>query len=127
MKKNLRLLLLTVLGCWMAGSAWAEDHYLVGGCTASGWESGDWQRSPVAMVNVADNVWVWAGKLTVGDGDNGRFKIPNSGGGWDGYWAPEQGTVLGTEEKDLSTSSEGDNKYCVAEEGIYKVLSTSRP
>lgn len=110
----------------MAGSAWAEDHYLVGGCTASGWESGDWQRSPVAMVNVADNVWVWAGKLTVGDGDNGRFKIPNSGGGWDGYWAPEQGTVLGTEEKDLSTSSEGDNKYCVAEEGIYKVtINTS--
>ena len=27
--KNLKLLLLTVLGTWMAGSAMAEEHYLV--------------------------------------------------------------------------------------------------
>ena len=55
----------------------AEDHYLVGGCTASGWNAGAFNRSPVAMVNVSENVWVWAGKLTIGDGDDGRFKIPD--------------------------------------------------
>ena len=104
----------------------AEDHYLVGGCTASGWESGEWKRTPVAMVNVGENVWVWAGKLTVGEGDNGRFKIPNSADGWDGYWAPEQGTVLTSEWSDLSTNGSGDYKYCVAEEGIYRVtINTS--
>ena len=78
------------------------------------------------MVNVAANEWVWAGKLTVGEGDDGRFKIPNSANGWDGYWAPEQGTVLTNEWSDLSTSGDGDYKYCVAEEGIYKVtINTS--
>lgn len=99
----------------------AEDHYLVGGCTASGWNAGAFNRSPVAMVNVSDNVWVWAGKLTIGDGDDGRFKIPDSDGGWDGYWAPAQGTVLTSEWSDLSTNSSGDYKYCVAEEGVYRV------
>lgn len=121
MKKNLKLFLLTVLGTWMAGNAMADDHYLVGGCTASGWNAGEWQRTPVAMVNVSENVWVWAGTLTVGDGDNGRFKIPNSGDGWDGYWAPAQGTVLTSEWSDLSTNGSGDYKYCVSKEGIYRV------
>ena len=121
MKRGFRILVLLVLGLWTGGNAMAEDHYLVGGCTASGWNAGAFNRSPVAMVNVSDNVWVWAGKLTIGDGDDGRFKIPDSDGGWDGYWAPAQGTVLTSEWSDLSTNSSGDYKYCVAEEGVYRV------
>ena len=121
MKRVFRILVLLVLGLWTGGNAMAEDHYLVGGCTASGWNAGAYNRSPVAMVNVSENVWVWAGKLTTGDGDDGRFKIPDSDGGWDGYWAPAQGTVLTSEWSDLSTNSSGDYKYCVAEEGVYRV------
>ncbi len=73
------------------------------------------------MVNVAENVWIWCGKITTGEGDAGRFKIPNSNDGWEGYWAPAQGTVLTSEWSNLSTNGTGDYKFCVAEEGIYKV------
>lgn len=126
MRKNLKLFLLTVLGTWMAGSAMAEEHYLVGGCTDSGWETGSYHRIGVAMMRVNTDTWVWYGKLTTGEGDNGRFKIPNSIGGWDGYWAPAQGTVLTSEWSDLSTSGDGDYKYCVSEAGLYKVtINTS--
>ena len=117
----MRLLLLAALASWTAGSAWADSHYLVGGCTASGWSAGEYNRSAVAMMNVSDNVWIWTGRLTIGDGDDGRFKIPNGPDGWDGYWAPAQGTVLTSEWSALSTDGAGDYKYCVAEEGIYKV------
>lgn len=120
-KSKIKTILIALLLASTANSAWAEDHYLVGGCTASGWNTSEYTRSPVAMVNVSDNVWVWSGKLTVGEGDDGRFKIPNSANGWDGYWAPAQGTILTSEWSDLSTNSSGDNKYCVAEEGIYRV------
>lgn len=100
----------------------AEEHFLVGGCTASGWNSGLWQRSQVQMVKVGDtSEWICCLKLTVADGDDGRFKIPNSAGGWDGYWAPAQGTVLTPEWSDMSTNGSGDYKWCVAEEGIYLV------
>lgn len=126
MKKSIKLLLLTVLGTWMAGSAWAEEHYLVGGCTDSGWNAGSYHRIGVAMMKVNSDTWVWYGKLTTGEGDNGRFKIPNSIGGWDGYWAPAQGTVLTSEWSDLSTSGDGDYKFCVGEAGLYKVtINTS--
>ncbi len=121
MKKNLKLFLLTVLGTWMAGSAWADEHYLVGGCTDSGWNTGENTRSTVAMMQVSNDVWVWCGKLTTGEGDNGRFKIPEGADSWNGYWAPAQGTVLTSEWSSLSTSGDGDYKYCVAEEGYYKV------
>ncbi|MBQ9668466.1 MAG: SusF/SusE family outer membrane protein [Prevotella sp.] len=117
MKKLLAFMVLSVF----ALTANAEDHYLVGGCTPSGWSSGAWERSAVAMVNIAADEWIWTGKLTVADGDDGRFKIPNSAGGWDGYWAPEQDYLLTEEWADLSTSGDGDYKYRVAEEGIYKV------
>ena len=117
MKKLLTLMALSAL----ALTASAEDHYLVGGCTPSGWTGGEWERSAVAMVNVAPYTWIWTGKLTVAEGDDGRFKIPDSAGGWDGYWAPEQDCLLTDEWTDLSTSGEGDFKYRVAEEGIYKV------
>lgn len=121
MKRTIKLLLLAVLGTWMAGSAMADEHYLVGGCTDSGWNTGENTRSTVAMMQVSDDVWVWCGKLTTGEGDNGRFKIPDGAGSWNGYWAPAQGTILTSEWSDLSTNSDGDNKYCVAEEGYYKV------
>jgi hypothetical protein len=126
MKRNVKLFLLSAVCMLTAGNVWAEDHYLVGGCTASGWNSGEWQRTPVAMVNVAENVWVWSGTLSVADGDNGRFKIPNQAEGWDGYWAPNQGTVLTSEWSDLSTNGNGDYKYCVSEAGVYRVtINTS--
>lgn len=121
MKQNFKLFLLTVLGIWMAGSAWAEEHYLVGGCTDSGWETGSYHRIGVAMQKINSDTWVWYGKLTVGEGDNGRFKIPNGIGSWDGYWAPSQGTVLTSDWSDLSTNGSGDYKFCVSEEGLYKV------
>jgi hypothetical protein len=112
---------MALLMCLGSTTAKAEDHLLVGGCTASGWNSGEYNRTPVAMVNVAENVWIWCGKITTGEGDNGRFKIPNSNDGWEGYWAPAQGTVLTSEWSNLSTNGTGDYKFCVAEEGIYKV------
>lgn len=111
-----------VLALIFAMNVNAEEHFLVGGCTASGWNSGLWQRSQVQMVKVDDtSEWICCLKLTVGEGDNGRFKIPNSSDGWDGYWAPAQGTVLTSDWSDLSTSGEGDYKWCVEEEGIYLV------
>ena len=121
MKQNFKLFLLTVLGIWMAGSAWAEEHYLVGGCTDSGWNTGSYHRLGVAMQKINSDTWVWYGKLTVGEGDNGRFKIPDGIGSWDGYWAPSQGTVLTSDWSDLSTNGGGDYKFCVSEEGLYKV------
>lgn len=126
MKRNLKLTLVSVLCFCFGHTVWAEDHFLVGGATASGWNAGAYNRSPVAMVNVSEYLWTWAGKLTVGEGDAGRFKIPSSADGWDGYWAPAQGTVLTSEWSDLSENSSGDYKYCVAEEGIYRIyINTS--
>ena len=126
MKNNLKLIIIAVLCMWMGQKMSAEEHYLVGGCTASGWNTGEYTRSPVAMVNVSENVWVWAGKLTVGEGDNGRFKIPNTSGDWSGYWAPNQGTVLTSEWSDLSTDGTDDKKFCVSAEGIYRItINTS--
>ena len=126
MKRNLKSIILSLLCLGLGHTAWAEDHFLVGGATASGWSTGEYNRSPVAMVNVSENLWTWAGKLTVGDGDAGRFKIPSSADGWNGYWAPAQGTVLTSEWSDLSENSGGDYKYCVAEEGIYRIyINTS--
>ncbi len=123
MKRTTKLLLLTVLGTWMAGSAMAEDGlYLVGGATASGWEAGEYHRSPVSMMQKDANTWIWFGKLTKGDGDAGAFKIPNQSGNWDGYWAPSAWYALEPGvEADLSTNSTGDNKFSPTEEGLYKV------
>lgn len=119
-------MLVALLMCLGSTTAKAEDHLLVGGCTASGWNAGEFVRTPVAMVNVAENVWIWCGRITTGEGDDGRFKIPNSNDGWNGYWAPAQGTVLTSEWSDLSTNGTGDYKFCVAEAGIYKVtINTS--
>ncbi|WP_197018955.1 SusF/SusE family outer membrane protein [Xylanibacter brevis] len=121
MKRNLKSIILSLLCLGLGHTVWAEDHFLVGGATASGWNAGEYARTPVAMVNVSENLWTWAGKLTVGDGDAGRFKIPNSADGWEGYWAPAQGTVLTSEWSDLSTTSTDDKKFCVAEEGYYRI------
>lgn len=79
------------------------------------------------MVNVKDGIWVWAGTMKVGDGDAGAFKIPNSSGGWNGYWAPSANFVLTSGvEAALSTDGGGDNKYHVAESGMYRVtINTS--
>ena len=121
MKNNLKLIIIAVLCMWMGQKTSAEEHYLVGGCTDSGWNTGSYHRLGVAMMKVNSNTWVWYGKLTTGEDDNGRFKIPDGINSWNGYWAPAQGTVLTSEWSDLSTSGDGDYKFCVAEEGLYKV------
>ena len=121
MKKQ--ILFLFALFC--CTGIWAEEHYLVGGCTDSGWNAGAWERSAVRAYSADGTTWVWVGKLTVGEGDNGRFKIPDSDNGWDGFWAPEQGTVLTSEWSALSTDGTDDKKFCVTEEGLYKVTFTT--
>ncbi len=117
MKKVLALIM--ALTCCI--SMYADEYYLVGGCTESGWNAGEWQRSAVRAYSADGTTWAAAVKLTVGEGDNGRFKIPNGANEWGGFWAPSQGTVLTSDWSDLSTDSNGDNKFCVAEEGMYLV------
>ena len=119
MKQKILLLIFALFA--VVGIMKAEEYYLVGGCTDSGWSSGVWQRSAVRAYPTGASTWACALKLTTGEGDDGRFKIPNTSGGWDGFWAPAQGTVLTSEWTDLNTSGEGDNKFCVAEEGYYLV------
>ncbi len=117
MKKNLKLFVLAVLGSWMAGSVMAEDHYVVGNATV-GWVYEAYDRSPAAMVNVSENVWVWSGKISVAD--NVRFRITD--GGWGGHWATSDGDLLGSEEKSLKASQDGgDFSFVVSEEGVYRV------
>lgn len=117
MKKIFLFILLIVV----AIPGWSEEYYLVGGATQSGWNSGEYDRVGVRAYTLDSTTWVWTGKLTTGEGDAGRFKIPSSVGGWDGFWAPTQGTVLTSEWSDLSTDNSGDNKFCVAQEGFYLV------
>lgn len=117
MKKIILFILLIVIG----QPGWADEYYLVGGATQSGWNSGEFHRVGVRAYTLDSTTWVWTGKLTTGEGDAGRFKIPCSVGGWDGFWAPTQGTVLTSEWSDLSTNNSGDNKFCVAQEGFYLV------
>lgn len=102
-------------------SMYADQYYLVGGATDSDWSQGEWQRSAVRAYSADGTNWAAAVKLTVAEGNNGLFKIPNSTDGWDGLWATSQGTVLTSEWSDLSTNGSGDNKFCVAEEGMYLV------
>ena len=100
----------------------ADEYYLVGGCTDSGWNTGAYERSAVRATQTGQDTWAAAVRLTVGEGDNGRFKIPNGGDDWNsGFFAPAQGTVLTSEWSELSKDGKGDNKFCVAEEGMYLV------
>ena len=85
MKKSIKLLLLTVLGTWMAGSAWAgtgEQLYLVGDATTIGWSGDGSIRQTTRMTETDPGVYVWTGFLKHG-GEG--FKICDSAGGWDGY------------------------------------------
>ena len=117
MKNNLKLIVIAVLCMWMGQKMSAEEHYVVGNATI-GWTNNVYDRSPVAMVNVSENVWVWSGRITFGN--DVRFRITD--GGWGGHWATVAGDLLGSEEKSLKASQEGgDNSFVVAEEGIYKV------
>lgn len=116
MKKVLAIVF--ALACWNSVSA--DEFYLVGGCTDSGWNSGEYARSAVRAVQTGTNTWAWAGYISAAsDNDDGRFKIPNGSGGWDGFWAPAQNTVITSEGVDLSTDGTGDNKFRVAEPGYY--------
>ena len=119
MKKLLFLLLLAAAG--LQGKA--DEYYLVGGCTDSGWSAGEWERSAVRAYTADGTTWVWAGKLTTGEGDAGRFKIPNGTGEWHaGYWAPSQGTVLTSEWSNMDDNGDSnDYKWCVSEEGYYLI------
>ena len=119
MKKLLLFLALAAAG--LQGRA--DEYYLVGGCTDSGWNAGEWERSAVRAYTADGTTWVWAGKLTTGSGDDGRFKIPNGTGEWHaGYWAPSQGTVLTSEWSGMDDNGDSnDYKWCVSEEGYYLI------
>ncbi|MBO4550367.1 MAG: hypothetical protein J5733_06520, partial [Bacteroidaceae bacterium] len=119
MKKLLFLLLFAAAGL----QGWADEYYLVGGCTDSGWSAGEWERSAVRAYTADGTTWVWAGKLTTGEGDAGRFKIPNGTSEWHaGYWAPSQGTVLTSEWSGMDDNGDSnDYKWCVSEEGYYLI------
>ena len=121
----MKKLLFTLLLAAAVLPGWADEYYLVGGCTVSDWSAGEYNRSAVRAYSADGTTWAWAGKLTTGEGDNGRFKIPNSANGWDGFWAPDQGTVLTSTFSPLSTSGDGDKKFCVSEEGYYLVTFTT--
>ena len=112
--------LVFALACFASMNA--DEYYLVGGCTDSGWNTGAYTRSAVRATQTGQDTWAAAVRLTVAEGDNGRFKIPNGGDDWNsGFFAPAQGTVLTSEWSDLSKNGSGDNKFCVAEEGMYLV------
>ena len=118
MKKLLLFLALAAAG--LQGRA--DEYYLVGGCTDSGWNAGEWQRSAVRAYTADGTNWAWAGYIsTASDDNNGRFKIPNSTGEWDGYWAPAQNTVITSEGVSLSTDGTDDRKFRLAETGYYLI------
>lgn len=105
----------------MAGSAFAEDHYVVGNATC-GWVYEAYDRSPTAMVNVSENVWVWTGRISAKNNNNETLRFRITDGGWGGHWATVDGDELGSEEKSLKASQDGgDFSFVVAEDGIYKV------
>lgn len=117
-KSKIKTILIALLLACTANSAWAEDHYVNGAGTV-GWLSGnEYNLTPVAMVNVKDNVWVWSGKIKSGE----KFRI--TGLNWGGFWATSDADLLGTEEKSLkNTQNGGDYSFVVAEEGIYRVTA----
>lgn len=118
MKKILFSLLFAAAGL----TAWADEYYLVGGCTDSGWNAGEYNRSAVRAYTADGTNWAWVGYISAASNeDAGRFKIPNSANGWDGFWAPAQNTVITSEGVDLSTNGSGDNKFRLAETGYYLI------
>ena len=118
MKQKVKFLILSAVCALTAGSMWADDHYVNGEGTL-GWQSGnEFNLSPVAMVNVNNNVWVWAGTVKA----DARFRI--TGLNWGGHWATVDNDMLGTEEKSLkATQDGGDFSFKVAETGIYRITA----
>ena len=113
MKKNLKLFLLTVLGTWMAGSAWADaetgkELYLVGDATPVGWSNDGSIRQTTKMTETSTGVYVWTGLLKHG---NEGFKICDSSEGWDGYRASSQGYEMSGESSDNYHKNGDDNKW----------------
>ena len=127
-KNKMKKLLFTLLLAAGTLTAWADEYYLVGGATDSGWTNGEWNRSAVRAYTADGTTWAWAGKLTTGSGDDGRFKLPNaaeSDGTWStGLWATSQDYELTSdypENPNMTTSNSVDNKFRVGEEGYYLV------
>ena len=108
-------------------SIYADEWYLVGGCTDSGWNAGESTRSSVRAYTSDGTTWVWAGKLTTAEGDAGRFKIPNSTNGWDGIWATTDNQLLSSDWSDLSTENidNNDYKFRVESAGYYLITFNS--
>lgn len=105
----------------------AEEYFVVGGCTPSGWADKAHGRSIVQMFKINADEWFWVGRLKVGSGDDGLFKICKSQEGWDNcFYAPSQGTQLSSEWSDMTNDGNDDCKWCVEESGIYLVtINTS--
>ena len=120
MKKKLFSILALML---FAAGTWAQDLlFLAGGATPADWSDNE-ARSPGAMLKTGDGTWVWYGRLTTGDGDDGAFKLPTTNSGWGScYYAPSAWYNLQPGvEADLTTNGDGDHKFSVAEEGLYRV------
>ena len=118
MKKLLFTFLLAAIGL----QGWADEYYLVGGCTDSGWNTGEGKRSAVRAYTADGTNWAWAGYISAAsDADAGRFKIPNSTDGWAGFYAPAQNTVITSEGVSLSTDGTDDRKFRLAETGYYLI------
>jgi len=122
----MKKLLFTLLLAAVTLPGWADEYYLVGGCTENNWANppSEYNRSTVRAYSGDGTNWAWAGYISAASNDDsGRFKIPNSATGWDGFWAPAQNTVITAEGVNLSSTNtnNGDYKFRLAETGYYLI------
>ena len=120
MKKILLLFLLAAVSL----QGWADEYYLVGGATPTGWTSDVYHRSPGRATQTGANTYAWAGKLKAYDSSNEdgtRFKIPIGNNYNNGIWASEQNQHLTETPSTIESANNGDKKFCVSEEGYYLV------
>ena len=120
MKKILLLFLLAATSL----QGWADEYYLVGGCTDSGWSTGEYSRSAVRATQTGANTYAWAGKLKAYDSSNEdgtRFKIPKGNNYDNGIWASVQNQHLTETPSTIEYANNGDKKFCVSEDGYYLV------
>ena len=119
----MKKLLFTLLLAAVTLPGWADEYYLVGGCTDSGWNAGEWQRGAVRAYSGDGTNWAWAGYISsTAEEDDGRFKMPNGYNDWNnGFFAPSQDTEITSGGVDLSTNASGDYKFRLAETGYYLI------
>ncbi len=97
-----------------------ENLWMVGDATSAGWDI----DNPVAMTRTAANTFEYEGELSTGE-----FKCPMEPGNWGGPFIMPAiaGTVInvvgvGNDEIALMPTGNPDNKWQVAESGVYKIV-----